>query len=266
MPVAIDTVGFAATNPGASPAAGNATVNAGDSATIRAFQPSGQAYIDFMVRQGASEGFIELRSPRLADNVRGLHLITTETPAVLLLPQEVGQPVYPADALTVTISGGGAEVDCGAFGVYYTDLGGSNAVVHNWSELRPSVVNLKPMEVDFTSTVGGVWLDTVITTTENLLKANLWYAVLGYISDVALTAVGLKGPETGNYRLCGPGPTTTFRTDEYFIWMGERHGRPYIPCFNANNRGNLFVSAMAVAAAATKVTLILAELAPSFAP
>ena len=266
MGLAIDSIGFAATNPGAAPASGNAVLNGGDSSTIRAFSPTGKAYIDVISRQGVTEGFVEVRSPLLHDNVRGLHLITTESPAVLLLPQEVGQPMRSADATTITISGGAAEVDAGFIGVYYTDLPGAAAKLHMWSELANNVLNLHPVEVDFATTAGGAWLDTVLTTTQNLMKADTWYALLGYTTDQPVTAVGIKGPETANMRVCGPGPTTSFRTDEYFIWMSERHGRPYIPCVNANNRAALFVSCMAVASAATKVELIFAELAQGYQP
>ena len=264
MGLAIDTVGFSALNPGAAPAAGNAVVNGGDSFQIRNYAPSGSASIDVVARLGVTEGFVELRSPLFHDNVRGLHYITAETPTVLLMPQQVGQPARSADTLTVTLAGGGAETDAGMFSTYYTDLPGAAAKLQSWANLSALVQNIKPVEVDFTTTVGGVWLDTVLTTTENLLKADTWYALLGYVTDVPVTAIGIKCPETANLRICGPGATTSFRTDEYFLLMDARHGRPYIPTFSANNRAAIFVSAMAVAAVATKATLILAELAKSF--
>jgi hypothetical protein len=267
MGLAIDTVGFTALNPGAAPAAGNAVVNGGDSFTIRNYGPAtGKAYLDFVTRQGAASGFVEVRSPLLHDNAKGLHYITTETPAVLLLPQQIGQPVRSADATTVTISGGGAETDIGALGVYYTDLPGAAAKLKSWEDLMNNVVNIKPVEVAFTTTALGLWLDTVITTTENLLKADTWYACLGYLTDTAVAVVGIKSPETANLRIAGPGPTTTLRTDDYFILMAQRHQRPYIPVVSANNRAGIFVSTMAVAAAATRVTLIMAELQSGYQP
>lgn len=264
MGLAIDTVAFSAVNPGAAPAAGNAVVNAGDSFQIRNYAPTGKAYIDVMARQGVTEGFVEVRSPLLHDNVRGLHYITTETPTVLLMPQSVGQPARSADTLTVTLSGGAAETDAGMFSAYYSDLPGAAAKLHSWGELQNLVQNIKPVEVDFTSTAGGAWLDTVITTTENLLKADTWYALLGYTTDAPVNAIGIKAPETANLRICGPGATSSFRTDEYFIVMDQRHGRPYIPTFSANNRAAIFVSCSAVASAATKAILVLAELDKSF--
>ena len=184
----------------------------------------------------------------------------------MLMPPDVGQPVHPSDALTVTLSGGTAEVDAGCFGIYYTDLPGTAAKLHSWGDISGAIQNIKPVEVDFTtSATAAVWNDTVITTTENLLKADTWYAVLGYLTDTAVLCMGIRAPETGNLRICGPGPTSTFRTDNYFIYMAGHRGVPYIPTFNANNRGGVFLSAAAVATStAVKGSLILAELASSF--
>lgn len=266
MSIAIDTVAFTATNPGAAGAA--AVVNPGDSFAIRAFASPAFGRIDWLSRQGATEGFVQVKSPRFHDAQRGLQLIESETPAVRLLPQDVGQPVYPADNLTVVLSGGTAEVDAGAFGVYYSDLGGGSSRYYQWGDISGSVVNLKPVEVDVAAqATSGAWTDTKINATEDNLKADVYYAVLGYTVDAAAIAVGIKGPETGNYRCCGPGSTLTIATDEYFVRMAERHGRPYIPVINANNRNNIFVSTALVSTAATpKVQLILAELAGSFSP
>lgn len=263
MGLAVDSIAFYVANAGAAPSAGNVTLYAGDSAQVRYFPPSGKAYLDVLARQGATEGYIELRSPLLHDNVRGLHFITTESPTVLLLPREIGQPMRSADTTTLTISGGTAETDSGFAGLYYTDLPGAQAKLHSSAEILPNVVNLKNIEIDFTVS-SNTWTDTVITTTENLLKADTSYALLGYVTDVAVLALGLKGPETANLRICGPGPTTTFPTDDYFVKMSDRHGRPYIPTFNANNRAALFVSCAAVGTPSVKANLLCAELAAGF--
>jgi hypothetical protein len=184
------------------------------------------------------------------------------------MPRETGQPVYGADVTQVTISGGGAETDGVAFGIYYTDLPGVQAVLKSPGDILPMIANIKPVEVDVAATATAfLWNDTVITATENLLKANTYYAILGYETDTAAVAVGVKGPETGNLRLCGPGAVSGFLLADYFVEMSLRHGNPYIPVFNANNRANFFVStAFAAVAGTIKITLNLAELIQSFAP
>ena len=266
MGLAIDSVVFSLNDPGT--AGGAATANTGDSLTIRNFPNSAYARIDAIARQGATEGFIELKSPRMHDAVRGLHVISVETPTVFLLPRQTGQPVYPADTMTVNISGGTNELDAGAFFTYYSDLPGVSAHCFTWDSLLSQVVNLKPLEVDVGSQATGAgWSDTTLTTTENLLKADTWYALLGYEVDAACLAVGIKGPETGNLRFCGPGSTSSFPTHDYFIQMSVLHKQPYVVVFNANNRANLFCSTATVSTSATpKVVLNLAELARGFTP
>lgn len=260
MGVAIDTVVFSATNPGAGGAA--AAANAADTLGVRSFAASGKATLEFLARQGATEGFVEVKSPRMHDSTRGLHYITAETPSVVLMPRQTGQPVYSSDAFSVSLSGGGAEVDAGAFGIYYSDLDGSNARIYDWSQLAGSVEAIKPVEVDVAAQATSAgWTDTAINATENLLEANRFYALLGYVVDVACLVVGIKGPETGNYRLCGPGPTQSFPTSDYFLRMNDLHKKPYIPVISANNRANVFCSTALVSTAATpKVELIFALL------
>lgn len=268
MGVAIDTVVFAATNPGAAPAADNAAVAAGDSKTIRNYNLSTGARIIFLARQGTTSGFVGLKSPRFHDVSRGIQFILSETPAVKLLPEEIGQPVFSGDTLQITISGGAAEADGGAFAVYYDDLPGAAAALKSWSDVSSSIVNLKPVEVDVTQgATAFAWVDTALTTTENLLKADTYYAVLGYTTDTAALVVGIKGVATSNLRVCGPGPTSSFATDDYFLRQAMESMRPNIPVINANDRAGIFVSLAGFATGGTtKVELLLAELAGNYRP
>jgi hypothetical protein len=266
MGLGIDTIVGSALNPGAS--GGAATMNTGDSATVRNFNQTSRARMDFVSRQGTVAGFVEIKSPRFHDVSRGLHWIFNESPAVQLMPPQTGQPVYGADSLTINISGGTSETDGFAAGIYYFDIPGIAAILHSPAEIIAAIVNIKPIEVDVTQGASVfAWVDTALTTTENLLKANTYYAILGYTTDTAALAVGVKGPETGNLRICGPGSTSTFFTDQYFIYMSNLHQNPYIPVFNANNRANLFVSIAGLATGGTtKVVLNAAELAAGFTP
>jgi hypothetical protein len=256
------------TNPGAAPAADNVTIASGDSKTVRNFNPASRARLDWVARQGVTTGFVGVKSPRFHDVSRGLQWILTETPAGVLMPRETGQPVYGADALQITVSGGGAEIDGGAIGIYYYDIGGISALIKSPGDILPNIVNIKPTEVDCAvSATANLWVDTAVNATENLLKANTWYAVLGYETDTAAATVGVKGPETGNLRVCGPAVTSGLTVADYFLEMSLRHQTPYIPVFNANDRANYFVCINTIAVAGTiKVTLNLAELVGSFQP
>jgi hypothetical protein len=259
MGVAIDTISFIATNPGALAVATPAT---GDSGTVRNFGQTDRAIITELFRQGATEGLVRVRSPLLHDFVRGIMFTPSETPSALLLSRRLNQSLHPQDVLTLELGGGAAEVDMGGLQVFYSNLPGANARLHMWSDISSIIKNVKPLEVDFnTAATAGQWQDTAITVTENLLHANTDYAVIGFIVDVAVCMFGVKGIDTSNLRVCGPGVTRSEVTSEYFARLSDETGFPTIPVINSANQGSIFASCAAVAAgAAIKGQLILAEL------
>lgn len=267
MPIAIDTIQGIATNPG--PAGAAITIASGDSLNVRSFNPTSKAAIHFLSRQGTTAGFVRVRSPRLHDATKGITFFPGETPvSSVLLPPQIGQPVYALDALIIEVAGGTAETDAVALGIYYDDLPGSAAIVKDIATVQGNMVNIKVVEVDVTQgATAYAWVDTKVNTTEDLLKANKYYAVLGYDTDTVAMAIGVKGPETGNYRCAGPGPTLVLSTTDYFAKMAFWHQKPYLPVFNSNNRNGYFVSTSQLATTGTtKVSLVLAELVDGFAP
>lgn len=256
-----DTILVAAVNPGAGPTAGTVTAS-GDSLSIRSFPDANKAYLENIIRMGTTAGFVQVRSPRLHDNVRGIRVTPAESPSVYSLPAQAEELLYPQDTLICELSGGAAETDIAAILVYYENLPGSNGTFVNWSDISGMIKHVKPITVAVTSSATvGAWSDTVITTTEDLTVANTDYAVLGYSSNAAMGVIGVKGTNTGNLRVSGPGATTEFPTTEWFIRQSDKRGTPHIPVFNAANKNNTFVSvAAATASVADTVELICAEL------
>jgi hypothetical protein len=261
MGLAADTVLVSAVNPGAGGAVG-VTAPSGDPLTVRNVTDTGSAWLDLITRMGTAAGFVQVVSPLLHDPVTGLRITPAESPSVFGLPGAGSQRLQAQDTLTVSISGGAAETDLGILHTYYTDLAGVNARLRNWGDISGNIKFLKTQRVAVTSSATiGAWSDTPIGTTENLLHANKDYAVLGYMTNTALAVIGIRGIATGNLRVCGPGATLEFATTQYFQYMAEQSGRPYIPVFNSADVGGVFVSvAAATASVAAVVTLILAEL------
>jgi hypothetical protein len=266
MPLAIDTVLGFAVNPGAGPTA--LTPASGDSFVVRNFADSSAAYLENIVRMGTAAGFVQVRSPLLHDMVRGIRVTPGESPSAYALPAQAAQPLKPTDTLTVEMSGGAAETDVAALMIYYQDLPGASARLHSWGDISGNIENIKPLAVAVTSSAtAGQWSDTVITTTEDLLHADTDYAVLGYSTNTALAVVGIRGIDTSNLRVCGPGATLEFPTTEWFIRQGDKHGTPHIPVFNSNNKGGISASvAAATASVGSTVELILAELKTKVTP
>ena len=264
MGLAIDTVASTALNPSTTVTA--TTIVTGDTFTVRNFAPADQAKLWAVIRRGATSGQAGVRSPLFHDNVRGFRYTSAQTVSMFAVPLEAGQPLQPQDTLIVEITGGAAETDAIYHSIYYTNLLGVSARLHNWSELSGNIRSLKSLQVAVTNSATiGAWTDTVFTTTENLLHADSDYAVLGYITDTVQGAVGVKGQETGNLRICGPGTTDSSDTSDYFVRLNLLHNMPTIPVINANNRSGLFVCTSDVVASSTpNVTLILAELSVLF--
>lgn len=260
MPLAIDTILGRAVNPGATATA--LTMATGDSLTVRNYVPPAMAYLEKVHRAGVATSTIQIKSPTLHDNVEGIQYISPETPSQFFFPKGQAQVLRAQDNLTVTTTGGTNETDIVSLSIYYTDLPGIAARLHMPADISPLIQQYKILQVAMTtSATAGQWQDTVITTTEDLLIANRDYAVLGYLTDVAVGLVGVKGIDTGNLRVAGPGTASSRDTTNFFLDWSEREGRPHVPVINSANKGSIFATAAdSGASTAVKVQLYLALL------
>lgn len=260
MGAIIDTILTSAVNPGAGAVA--TVAPSGDSLAVKLGNPSRSVYLEGMIRQGGTAGFMSLVSAALHDNVNGIRITPNESPSIFSLPAEIDQKLVPGDNLTVNLSGGAAETDIGLLQLYYEDLPNQGARLHNFPDFGGLIKSIKPQRVAVTSSATiGQWSDTSLTATEDVLHPNTDYAVLGFITNTNLGFIGIKSGETGNYRIGGPGTTNEAFTTNYYLNMAQKNGRPWIPIFNSAARASTFVSvANSAASTAAVVTLILAEL------
>lgn len=262
---AIDTVMGKAVNP--SGTFTGVTFAAGDSGQVRNFNPTSQAYIDRVTRVGATSGSVRLLSPYLHDNVRGITFTSSQSPATRLMPRWNTEYLQPQDTLTVQLTGGAAESDLASVSIYYSNLSAGSARLHSLGDIMGNIAHIKPMTVAVTNSATiGTWTDTLINTTEALLRANTDYAVLGYLTDTAMGLCGIKGLETLNLRIAGPAVTDSNITEDFFInWTNDR-AQPHIPVFNSANIGSTYVSTCdAVASSTANVQLVLAQLTNTLA-
>ena len=263
MGVAIDTIGTFVTAGATNPTTlKTVTVSTGDSLQIRSFPAANQAWLMQMFYQGVAKGKNRLMSPLFHDNVTGITLASADTDSAWMMGKYPRQPVRTTDTLAAFSSAAAGASGILAVQIYYQNLPSSNARLASWGDISGVIKSIKGLEVDITTSgTVGTWQDTAINTTDKQLHANTDYAVLGYDCDAALAVVGVKGNETGNLRVCGPGPATTYTSPDYFADLSNIQGLPYIPVFNSNNQGAYYVSALANSASvAAKVYLILAEL------
>lgn len=267
MGKAMDTIGFKRTagGGGADTVFTAVTIAPGDSATVRNYNFQSLAWFHNATFQYSTAGAqLRVRSPLFHDNVQGIRLIPGETLTRFSIPKETGQNLKPQDNLTIeAISNATSEVVAGALHLYYQDAPGYDARLHTYLDIAPLVKNIKPVLVAAPEAgTTGQWNDVVLTTTEDLLKANTDYAVLGFVTDTLETAIGIKGPDTSNLRICAPGDVRTDELSRYFADLSDKHQLPMIPVINSANKNATYVSLLGRTTGGTpNIQVILAELA-----
>lgn len=264
MGAALEIITGRALNPGAGPTA--LVANTGDSFQVRSTPDANPPRLIGLWGSAATAGLVRLRSPRMHDAVQGIRFVLPAAFRRNLLPDEAEQLLYSQDLLTFEIGGGGAETDAAAMLIHYPDLGGSAARLAMWEQVKPMIVNLVTVEVAVVGPVtAGDWsAGTLLNATNDLLKANTDYAVLGYQSGTDCLAVAIRGADTANYRIGGPGTTESIETRDFFVSLSKNRGAPCIPIINQANRASTLVHVAHTTAAGTiTVDLLLAQLSGS---
>lgn len=263
MGAAFEVITGQVTNPSTTATA--LTANAGDTFTVRNHPFEAGAWLEGVWAKAATSGIIRVRSPRMHDQVNGLQLRHQINEPRNLLPDELSQRLHPADLLSVQMTGSAADIDLGCLLMYYRDLPGIDARLSLWEQIQPRIVNILSVEVSIAA--AGTDTDwsagTAIDATNDLLKNNVDYAVLGYLPQNEVGAIALRGPDTGNLRCGGPGSIEPIETRNWFVDITRAKGTPHIPVINGANKSNTLAFQVDNAAgAANLVDFIVAELSP----
>jgi hypothetical protein len=262
-----ETIAGFATNPGG---AFTALINtAGQSSTVRNTDLNARVVLQDMWADGATAGVFRIRSPRLHDNVQGIRFQNAAAQRNQLLGWYPDQLLVPQDTLVTEITGGAAETDMGAYVISYDSLPGSDGQYATWDQIRPRIAHIVTVEVATTAsaTVGNWSNGTAINATFDLTWANSWYAILGYVVNVAVTAIAIQGPDTGSLKNGGPGSLNYVDTRNYFVFRDQLGSTPAIPVFNSANKGGTFIFvADKAASTAVNVDLVCALLKGSTLP
>lgn len=244
----------------------------GDSLSLFSFPSGSRAFL--LTAWGIdsdSAAEFDIRSPRLHDNVRGIRVGTTPLApgavtangAQLLLPRYCKQPLYSSDTLIEEVNGTAADDAILSQLIYYENLSGIDANLATWQEIAGRIVNIVGIKVAPTAsaTPGTFGATTALNASDDRLQADLFYALLGYTSTVPFTTLRVKGPDTGNLGVGGPGMIDGNITADWFITLSQRYQLPLIPIIAANNRGTTSIDIVdGEANTAPVVDLILAEL------
>lgn len=266
MPALIVDAGVATV--GAGPVLTAVVAGSGSTFTVRNTPFAGNISLLDMWRQSAHKGEAQITSPKIVPVSNGIRLQTPTGLADFLLPGPPFQSLTPQDILTVNDNGTAADVDLVALQTYYTQLPGVDMQLKMPGDISgvTDFVFGWPVAAAAPSTPGNQ-NGVVITTTIDSSSANLWYALLGYLVDTAIGAIGIQGVDTSQTFVGGPGDVTPHFTRSYFMDLSMKTGMPCIPLFNAANKANTNVVAIDHAASTTtNYTMILAQLAATYQP
>lgn len=263
MGLALDTISGSVTAVGATLT--TVTNNTGDTTVVRNFPDGAMAKIISLWAFAETASTMQVRSPRLHDNLQDIRFRIPVTAANPPWPYGAQQKLYPQDSLTVQLSSGAADQTAESILIYYSDLPGVNAQLATWDQIASRIVNLCTIETTNVSgaTVGDYGGQVALNAgATDILKANVNYALLGYAVDTAISGVFIRGPQTGNLRCGGPGSTDRKITGEWFSKLSEETGLPTIPIVNAADKASTFVDIThCTAGTSVLVDTIWAELA-----
>lgn len=243
------------------------TMAAGNSLTVR------NAPLDSMIKliqvwgDNQTAGTLRIRSPKLHDMVQGIRVAVSASDVAPLLPLGASQRLIAQDVLTVENTGSATagDLEGAALLVYYENLPGSDARLAKWADIMPRIVNLVTVENTLAlGTGGGYSGEEALNAEFDLLKANIDYALLGYIVSAECLLVRWRGADTANLGVGGPGNETLRHvTADWFKRLSLMLDLPLIPIFNAANKGGILLDGVQDEVG-TDVTLIsiFAELSP----
>lgn len=247
---------------------------AGDSLTVRNFAGL-SALLQAWYAPAASATVLETRifSPEMHDNVNGIRLespVDQATSADLitqpLIPDEFPQPLNPQQTLTVqTISA--AQTDQVGLLLYYDNLLGISQRMATADYVKQHYVNILGVEVTLGTGSTYAATSTAINATNDQFRANTDYALLGYTcggtaAASQYTVVGIKGPDTGNLHVGGPGyKANPLYTKTWFQRLSRTYGVPLVPIINSANKTSTFVECTSAASVTTgHISLTLAQM------
>lgn len=258
---ALELISCNTVNPGATFTAATAAV--GDSLVVRNFPQTARARIENMWSRQTTAGALRVRSPRIHDNVSGIRANILAADPIPVLPDWTAQTVYPQDTLIVEQTGGAAETEVAVLMLSYEDLPGTDARLFRWEEISARIVNYVGVLVAPTTsaTIGAWGPGRALNADNDVLKANVDYALLGYDVDASCAGIAIRGVDTGNLRVGGPGTTNRIDTRDWFVRQSIVAQAPFIPVFNAANKGSILVDGITNAASvALNINFLLAEL------
>lgn len=244
------------------------TAGAGSTFTVRNAAIGSTVDLIDIWAKNTTAGQVRVTSPNLVPVSNGIRIQTVTGLADFLLGGPPLQGLIPQDNLQVSALATATNVYLACIQSYYASLPGGAMTLHMPGDILAQAQFVFGWPVAATaSATPGAQGATPITTTVDSSTANRWYAVLGYVTDTVVGAVGIAGVDTSQLFIGGPGDTAGIHTRNYFADLSMRTGLPCIPLFNAANKASTNVIVVDNAAStAINATLICAQMQLGYTP
>lgn len=244
----------------------NLTMATGNTLTVRGVDSSKQCKLISAWADNQALGVLDVRSPRMHDNVVGWQSEVVASVVQPLYPYGFQQRLYPQDTLTVQLSGSAVagDIETACLLLYYEDVPGAAGRFITPDDLRQRGQNIIGVQNTLAlGTAGGYSGSQAINTTNDQFKANTDYALLGYALSVECACVRYSCVDFGNLGVGGPGcEDLKDVTVNWFERLSMATKLPLIPVFNAANKNNFLIDgAQDENGADTVVTTFFVELA-----
>jgi len=261
---AMELITVQATNP--STGAAGAAVT-GNSLIVRDTDKA--AFLMGLWQTRTGEGNTQIVSPLLHDNLVGIQM--RGEAGLQIGFTSLKTPLIGQDQLTVTLIGSAAAIEHSSWLNYYEQLPGVDANLISYEELDRRGVDITSVLNTVTPGTTAFGTQVAINATNDQLKANTEYAIIGATTEDGAATVGTHAirytsSDFGNLGVGLPGnaifPGATLDSREWFMDLAMRTGLPCIPVFNSANKALTFLDAIAAAATATGVCTLLVRLSP----
>jgi hypothetical protein len=223
----------------------NLTMATGNTLTVRGVDASKQCKLISAWADNQAAGVLDVRSPRMHDNVVGWQSRVVASVVQPLYPFGFQQRLYPQDTLTVQLSGSAvaADIETASLLLYYEDVPGASGRFISPADMRARAVNIIGVQNTLAlGTAGGYSGSQAINTTNDQFKANTDYAMLGYVVNVECATVRWSCVDFGNLGLGGPGcEDIKDVTVNWWERLSIACNLPLIPVFNAANKNNFLI-------------------------
>lgn len=272
MPPLLTSIGaFKQNATGGAFASDALAANSGDSLSVLNFVDGSDAWIEEIYSgTSATKGEFALFGARFGDPILGYRWEQQFNPTLsgpdgvpqASLPPNVDLPVYRTDTLTLQALATAADNLNVVMQVYYENVEGTHQRIVSWPQISNNIERFLGIEVTVTpGTTGNYGTAVAINANDDRLVGDYDYALLGYTVDQPVLSIGIKGPDTGNFRICMPGSWDQRRNAGYFQDQDFRRTTPHIPILNALNKATTFLDGVSPTnVGATKVSLVLGQL------